>query len=219
MQTETKTTYFDNYWEQQDLTRVRARALWRAEWLYRTCGDKYTSLLDVGAGQGDLAEYFSQRDYKVSAWDISPAVVHSLRQRRFDAHLVDVESAEPSGRYDLVTCCEVLQQLHQPYRILRKLARLVKPGGRLFISVPNEFHILRRFGIGEPVQSHISLFSPARAQWLAEVAELEVEEAHYQPLSPPAWVSPARAFGGLLAGRSPSLFSLSTLLLLKVNNE
>jgi len=216
MLTRTKTGYFDDYWQQQDLERVRARAHWRAQRLHELVGDKYETLLDVGAGQGDLASYFAKRGYEVSVWDISPAAVHGLRQRGFDAHLVDIESAEPAGQFDLVTCCEVLQQLNQPYRILRKLAKLVKPEGRLFVSVPNEFHLLRRLGRGEPVLSHISLFSPERANWLAEVAELEVEQVIHQPLSPPAWWRPAKVVGEGLSKLSPGFFSLATLMLLKV---
>ncbi|MFH2055259.1 MAG: methyltransferase domain-containing protein [bacterium] len=216
MLTETKTSYFDNYWQQQDLERVRARALWRAQQLHELVGDQYRTLLDVGAGQGDLATYFAERGYQVSVWDISPAAVHGLRQRGFDAHLVDIESAEPTGQFDVVTCCEVLQQLNQPYRIMRKLAKLVKPEGRLFVSVPNEFHLLRRLGRGAPVLSHISLFSPERANWLAEVAELEVEQVVHQPLSPPGWWRPGRVVGKRLASVSPAFFSLATLMLLKV---
>jgi len=214
-ETRTKTSFFDDYWQEQDLERVRARAEWRAAQLLKLVDGKYKTLLDVGAGQGDLARFFAERGYDVSVWDISPAAVHGLRQRGFDAHLVDIESAEPTGKYDLVTCCEVLQQLHQPYHVLRKLAQLVKPEGRIFVSVPNEFHLLRRLGIGEPVSSHISLFSPDRANWLAEIAELEIDRLVHQPLSPPAWWRPAKAVGSSLANASPSFFSLATLMLLK----
>jgi 2-polyprenyl-3-methyl-5-hydroxy-6-metoxy-1,4-benzoquinol methylase len=215
MQTETKTSYFDSYWEQQDLNRVQARASWRATQLHQIVGDRYQTLLDVGAGQGDLVSYFATHGYQISAWDISPAAVHALRQQGVDAHLVDIESAEPEGQFDLVCCCEVLQQLNQPYRILRKLANLLKPEGRVFVSVPNEFHILRRLGVGEPMRSHISLFSPNRARWLVEVAELEIDEILFQPLSPPQWRWPLRWFGQWLSRLSPSLFSLSTLLVLR----
>jgi SAM-dependent methyltransferase len=187
--------------------------------LFESVNGNYQTMLDIGAGQGEMADYFRERGYDVSIWDVSPSAVERMRQRGYEAHLVDLESAEPQGSFDLVCCCEVLQQLHRPYHALRKMARLVRPGGRLFLSTPNEFHLMRRLGYGEPVESHISLFSPERAQWLVEVANLEIEIVVYQPLAPPRWGKLPAAVGRFLAQGAPSLFSLSTLMLLKVADE
>jgi len=49
--------------------------------------------------------------------------------RRGDAFDIDA----PSGTYDLVVCRHVLQSIPHPDRVIRELARITRPGGRLHI--------------------------------------------------------------------------------------
>lgn len=43
---------------------------------------------------------------------------------------------EPDGAFDAVLCTEVLEHVPDPAAVLRELARLVRPGGRLILTVP-----------------------------------------------------------------------------------
>lgn len=219
MVAETKQKYFDVYWQEQDLTRVSVRSLWRAEQLYREVGNHFDTLLDVGAGQGEMLQFFRGRTYEVTGWDLSPEAVESLRNRGIPAEVVDLESDELVGEYDLVCCCEVLQQVSDPRDVLKRLSAIVSPGGRLFLTLPNEFHLLRLLGFGRPVASHISLFSPARARVLAKAVDLDIERIMYQPLVPPRWGKLLTLAGSVLARMIPSLFSLSALLLLRRGDD
>ncbi len=219
MVAEAKQKYFDVYWQEQDLSRVSARSLWRAEQLYRMVGNHFETLLDVGAGQGELLQFFRQRTYDVAGWDLSPEAVESLRERGIPSEVVDLESDELVGEYDLVCCCEVLQQVREPREVLRSLSSVMFPGGRLFLTLPNEFHLLRRLGPGKPVESHVSLFSPARARALVRATGLNIEQVTYQPLVPPRWGKLMTVVGNIMARVCPSLFSLSTLLLLRRYND
>ena len=42
-----------------------------------------------------------------------------------------------SGSFDTVICCETLEHLHNPRAALTELARVLRPGGRLFLTTPN----------------------------------------------------------------------------------
>jgi 2-polyprenyl-3-methyl-5-hydroxy-6-metoxy-1,4-benzoquinol methylase len=45
--------------------------------------------------------------------------------------------AWPEQSFDTVLCYDVLEHLYDPWGTTRRLARLLKPGGRLHLSVPN----------------------------------------------------------------------------------
>jgi len=47
----------------------------------------------------------------------------------------------PPGRFDVITCTEVLEHTLDPFAAVRELRRLLKPGGRLFLSTPFNFRI------------------------------------------------------------------------------
>jgi SAM-dependent methyltransferase len=47
----------------------------------------------------------------------------------------------PGGRFDCAFCTEVLEHTLQPFDAVRELYRLLRPGGRLLLSVPFNFRI------------------------------------------------------------------------------
>ncbi len=214
-----KQHYYDRYWQEQDKLRVSRRAEWRATQLYSLIGMRYRSLVDLGAGQGEMITYFRTAGYRVEGWDISPEAVNALITAGYSAQVVDLESDYFDGTFDIVACCEVLQQIEDPAAVLRKVNPVLQPNGRIFYSVPNEYHLLRRLGFGEPAESHIQLFSPRRAVELAEVSGYVVEKKLYQPLVPPRWGKFWSGVGQWLANLVPSLFSLSIMILAKRPNE
>lgn len=48
------------------------------------------------------------------------------------------QSSEPlkEGHFALAICCSVLEHVDKPWLFARNLARVVRPGGRLYVSVP-----------------------------------------------------------------------------------
>jgi SAM-dependent methyltransferase len=42
----------------------------------------------------------------------------------------------PDGSFDAILCTEVLEHVPEPIEVLRELGRIVRPGGRLFLSSP-----------------------------------------------------------------------------------
>ena len=55
----------------------------------------------------------------------------------------------PSSYFDVVTMYQVLEHIANPRAVLKECHRILKPGGRLLVSVPNiECYDLRPFGSG-----------------------------------------------------------------------
>ena len=103
-------------------------------------------LLDYGCGDGTFVALTHGRFAESIGADLDAGQIVECRQRL--AHLPGVrfvvtstlEASEHAGAYDVVTCMEVLEHTTDDdrHRVLDALARLVRPGGRIVISVPIE---------------------------------------------------------------------------------
>jgi len=87
--------------------------------------------------------------------------------------VVDVLKAElPPRNYDLIVISEVLEHLEEPSLALRKLARILRPQGRVFINVP----------INSPSPDHIYLLTrPQEVRDLIEASGLMIESIELFP--------------------------------------
>ena len=88
-----------------------------------------------------------------------------------------LELALPGG-FDAVTMWHVLEHLPDPFAAVARAAELVRPGGRIVISVPNIESLQAQFG-GErwfhlDLPRHLFHFSPRSLSALVEQAGLRV---------------------------------------------
>lgn len=102
-------------------------------------------VVDIGCGGGILSEAMAQRGANVTGIDmgeapLAVAKLHGLEVGiEIDYRRITVEelsSLEPES-YDVVTCLEMLEHVPQPASVISACARLLKPGGQLFLSTIN----------------------------------------------------------------------------------
>ncbi|NLB58507.1 MAG: bifunctional 2-polyprenyl-6-hydroxyphenol methylase/3-demethylubiquinol 3-O-methyltransferase UbiG [Gammaproteobacteria bacterium] len=102
-------------------------------------------VLDVGCGGGLLSEAMAGAGAEVTALDLSPALVRVARlhakesgvQVDYREQSVESLAAEAPGSFDAVTCMEMLEHVPDPASVVDACARLLRPGGRLFLSTLN----------------------------------------------------------------------------------
>ncbi len=103
-------------------------------------------IVDVGCGGGILSEAMAQRGADVLGIDLAErslkvAQLHALEsgQAGVAYRMVSAESlaAEQPGQFDVVTCMEMVEHVPDPAAIIDACARLVKPGGWVFLSTLN----------------------------------------------------------------------------------
>jgi SAM-dependent methyltransferase len=211
-----KTAYFNQYWRTRDVPSADRRSLQRAEVVCSLLGPAGKErLLDVGCGRGIVLRHLIRNGYAAAGCDLAGDTVARLKYEGCDVFLCDIEQDPLPGRYDVILCLEVLQQLFDPAAVLTKLAGALTERGYLIVSVPNEFHLWSRiqllFGrshLGHFDQSHIRLFNRRRAGELFERVGLAIERATAIPALPPqlkilSWL------GRALASLAPNLFALS----------
>lgn len=100
-------------------------------------------LLDAGCGTGQWAIAFAHLGCQVTAQDLSPVMVDRARDHARDRGAVitfrsgDITNlANSANTYDAVHARMLLQFVPEPVAALREFRRVLKPGGRLFASVP-----------------------------------------------------------------------------------
>jgi len=97
--------------------------------------------LDVGCGAGLLTEPLARLGARASGIDASPELIDVARRHAaamgldIDYRAGDVQELE--GRFDLITCMEVIEHVADPAAFVQALARRLAPGGLLVLSTPN----------------------------------------------------------------------------------
>jgi 2-polyprenyl-6-hydroxyphenyl methylase / 3-demethylubiquinone-9 3-methyltransferase len=117
----------------------------RLRWIDETAGLKGKSVLDVGCGGGILAEAMAALGAHVKGIDLSDkalkvALLHLLESRldvNYDEISAEALAQREPGRYDALTCMEMLEHVPDPASTVRACAQLVKPGGHVFFSTLN----------------------------------------------------------------------------------
>ena len=102
--------------------------------------DPRWSVGDLGCGTGQLTAAVAPFVERVIAVDASPAMLQAAKKRLTGFDNVDLRRGEleslpiDDGRLDAATMMLVLHHLPEPGRALAEVARVLKPGGRLFVA-------------------------------------------------------------------------------------
>jgi len=102
-----------------------------------------STLLDAGCGAGQFSIAFAHLGCQVTGVDISSAMIDRARMHARDRsveiefRIGDIASLTDSANtFDAVHARVVLQFARDPIMALRCLRKVLKPGGRMFASVP-----------------------------------------------------------------------------------
>lgn len=99
------------------------------------------AVLEIGVGNGELAKTIALRpQVKLFGIDIVEQALADVKYCFKDTQTVDVSSEKTKyndDQFDVVVCLEVFEHLQNPYHALLEIQRILKPGGKFIVSVPN----------------------------------------------------------------------------------
>jgi len=133
-------------------------------------------LLDVGCASGLFLEAMqSYPAWQIEGVELNNAAAHATSARLgVPVFAGPFEQAQyPDGAFDAITMWDVLEHLHEPLASLREIRRILRPGGVLFVRVPNAASYVARmcgrYWSGYDLPRHMTLFTPnTLARTLAE---------------------------------------------------
>lgn len=117
----------------------------RLDWIDRIANLAGKDVVDIGCGGGILAEGMASRGARVTGIDLSDRALGVARLHLFESgYKVDYLeisaeefAVEKPQAFDVVTCMEMLEHVPDPASTVAACARLVKPGGHVFLSTLN----------------------------------------------------------------------------------
>lgn len=185
------------------LHRYRFRAL-----LAALAHEPARDVLEIGATPGQFTGILVRAGYRVDAVDLFPEQRAELWRRlgvdvqfcNLDEQLLPYADAS----FDAVVFSEVIEHLNaSPLGAIREMARVLRPGGRLILSTPNQHYLKSRFRtladilLGRPFEpfrdfqrsmrlvgpqryyNHSRLYTMEELRWLLEEAGFQVAQARY----------------------------------------
>jgi SAM-dependent methyltransferase len=148
-------------------------------------------LLDVGCNEGRGLKIYQRNGFLAEGLELNVKAATVARKAQFTVHEALLEDFFPSVGYDVVVLSNVLEHSLDPRRMLSDIARILRPGGQIWISCPNSQSWFRRvFGrawINWHIPFHIAHFSPETLRKvLSETGFVEID---LNQITPALWVA------------------------------
>jgi 2-polyprenyl-3-methyl-5-hydroxy-6-metoxy-1,4-benzoquinol methylase len=176
------------------LSRLRSHLAWRADRsddlidVITRRLPRGASIVDIGSGDGSQLTLLSPRGFRMTGVERDTKSVSLQGEQPEQTQVLEgsAEALPPQlarGSFDAVMFKQVLEHLVDPVGALRNAAQLLKPGGLMFIEVPNnESAIARQSGLSwehMDAPRHINFFTLDTLQATATAAGLAVESSFF----------------------------------------
>jgi SAM-dependent methyltransferase len=102
-------------------------------------------VLDVGCNRGEVLLVLRSRGLEVTGLEPNPVAAAAARAHGLEVIEAQIERADlPESRFGSILLSQVLEHVHDPHGVLRRLRPALRPDGRLYIVVPNMESVWRR---------------------------------------------------------------------------
>jgi glycosyltransferase involved in cell wall biosynthesis len=161
-------------------------------------------VLEIGTATGYLSAEMVNRGCVVTGIEQDQEMANIARPHCREMIVADIETLDLSnlGQYDAVVFGDVLEHLRNPREILQKASALLKPGGKVLMSLPNVANIWVRlnllFGrfnysrVGILDETHLRFFTLQTMKQLAAESGFDVISVNATPIPLPVMLPATR---------------------------
>lgn len=157
-------------------------------------------VLDIGSGAGNMAHHLAHYG-RVIGMDFNPRPLAVAQQRGLDVlRGSGSELPFPSDQFDLVALLDTVEHIPDEMAVLREVARVLKPGGKVIVTVPA---FLWLWSYNDEINAHQRRYTTHELQQKLEMCGLNVTRISYNNF----FLFPPVAAIRLLRPYSPALES------------
>lgn len=163
---------------------VRERTLYsKYKLVVKETGTDKRNVLDIGSGSGAFLRTMRKNGWTVQGLEPDPAT----RERSRVQYQLPVEAPDqlfhlPDQAFEAITMWHVLEHVHALHEYLDQIRRILKPGGKVFIAVPNHTSLdasfYRSYWAAYDVPRHLYHFSPEAMLRLATAHGFNLRAIH-----------------------------------------
>ena len=142
-------------------------------------------LLEIGCGSGSFMHAMALKGWQVQGIEYSSKAGKAVKELGYPIHVGPLESAPaPKETVDLIVGLHVLEHLHNPLLVLKKMAQWVNKDGYLVLSTPNaasfEFKLFKSRWYALHLPNHLYHFTPKTAKKLLAAAGWKIEKVTHE---------------------------------------
>lgn len=137
------------HWQEmisRDIRKFNAIQQGRYDWIIKTAGDiKGLPILDLGCGDGSLTYLIAKKGGIVTGVDNNELGIEFAKENlkntknyeklKYDFVVASAyELPFPDKSFDIIACCEVIEHVQDPEKLIREAHRVLKPSGKFILS-------------------------------------------------------------------------------------
>ena len=130
--------------------------------------------LDIGTGYGLWQSFLKSKSIDSLGIEIDKNAFAYTKSLGFDAINVSIENFFSDQKFAVITICDVLEHVEDPFEVLKKCHQLLLPNGLIYIQVPNVLGFKIPFGDDLGLPHHLWQFSPKPLIKLSENTGFEL---------------------------------------------
>lgn len=135
----------------EEIAKIEAKHFWfsrRREKISSIFGahiEKNARILEIGAGTGFIAEKIQEMGYDIEVSDCySNGLIWARKRGIKTLYQFDLFNPPFHERFDVICLFDVLEHLKDPKLALTKIKQMLKPGGKIVLTVPAHMFLWSR---------------------------------------------------------------------------